>query len=137
MVSIPYLKYKNSDGSYQSLPIVPVRLACNKKHQWLLALLDSGADFSLFNNSIARLLDIEVSEGREIQVYGVMDFAQTNAYLHQVNLAIKDLGSVDTNVAFTNDESYPDLPILGRRGFFDKFRIEFEYNKRIMLYPPK
>jgi hypothetical protein len=115
MINIPYFKYQNSDGTYSKLPIIPVRLACNKNHQWVYALLDSGADMSLFNASIAKLLNVTVKDGDPISVYGVMDFAQSTAYLHQVNLSVAGLRSVDTNVAFSDDEVYPQLAILGRR----------------------
>jgi hypothetical protein len=74
MINIPYFKYQNSDGTYSKLPIIPVRLACNKNHQWVYALLDSGADMSLFNASIAKLLNVTVKDGDPISVYGVMDF---------------------------------------------------------------
>lgn len=137
MINLPYFKYKNSDGTFSSMPIVPVRVACNKKHQWVMALLDSGADVTFFNGSIARLLDIPVNRGRKIPLFGFLDNAELPAYLHQVNLAVENLGSVDTNVAFTTDEKHPQLAILGRGGFFEKFRIEFEYNQRIKIYPPK
>jgi hypothetical protein len=137
MVSFPYFKYRSSDGTYSSLPMIPIRVACNRKHQWVMALVDSGADITLFNASIAKLLDISVKQGKEIPLFGFLENETTPVYMHQVNLAVENLGSVDTNVAFTCDETYPQLSILGRRGFFEKFRVEFEYNQRIKIYPPK
>ena len=133
MVTIEYFKHQHSDGTYSKLPIVPVRVACNKRHQWIWALLDSGADISLFNASIARILGVSPELGTLLPLLGVLEQAEIRSYVHQVNLAVKGLGSVDTIAAFTKDENYPHLAILGRRGFFENFRIEFEFNQRIKI----
>lgn len=51
----PYLRYKSPDGYLEILPVVFVRLACNRKHQAVLAIIDSGADISVFNADIAKI----------------------------------------------------------------------------------
>ena len=92
-------------------------------------LVDSGADITLLNSSFAQLFSIDLKKGRRIPLVGVLEGPEFAAYLHQVNLATKGVGSADTLVAFTDSEKYPDLVILGRRGFFEHFIIKFEEHK--------
>lgn len=93
---IPYPKYKNRDGDLIQLPIVSVSITCNKVRLPLWALLDSGADMTLLNASFAQIFSIDLKKGRKIDLVGVLEGTEFPAYLHQVNLAIKDVGSADT-----------------------------------------
>lgn len=134
----PYRKYKDPDGNYIQLPVVSVRVTCNKVSLPLWGLVDSGADVTLLNASFAWLLNVEVKKGKRIPLVGVMEGPEFAAYLHQVNIAIKGIGSADTLVAFTDSEKYPDLVILGRRGFFEHFIITFEeHEKQLQIEPGK
>lgn len=132
----PYRKYKDKEGNLVQLPIVSVRIKCNKVMLPIWGLLDSGADITLLNNSFAQLFNINLKKGRAIDVFGVLEGTGCTAYLHQVNISVKDLGGVDTVAAFTDSEKYPDHMILGRRGFFDQFEITFrEYQKEVEIEP--
>lgn len=95
-----------------------------------MGLVDSGADITLLNRSFAQLFNIDLKRGKRIPLLGVMEGPEFAAYVHQVNIVIKDVGSADTIVAFTDSEEYPDLVILGRRGFFEHFTIKFEEHKK-------
>lgn len=56
-------------------------------------------------------------------------------YLHQLNLSMQGLPSVDLLVAFTETDE-PGMPILGQRGFFDNFQIRFQrYKDLIEIFP--
>jgi hypothetical protein len=135
---IPYRKYKDREGNLVQLPIVSVRVTHNKTSLALWGLVDSGADITLLNSSFAQLFSIDLKNGRRIPLVGVLEGPEFAAYLHQVNLAIKGVGSADTLVAFTDSEKYPDLVILGRRGFFEHFIIKFEeHKKQIEIEPTK
>jgi len=131
---IPYRKYKDREGHLVELPIISVRVKCNRVTLPIWGLLDSGADITLLNGSFAELFNLDLKKGRRIDLVGVLEGSEFAAYIHQVNLAVKDVGSVDTIAAFTDSKQYPDYMILGRRGFFDKFMIKFEqYNKQIEI----
>lgn len=133
---IPYRKYKDRDGNLIQLPIVSVYITRNKMSLPLWGLVDSGADVTLLNASFAQLFNIDIKKGKRIPLAGVMGELEFGAYLHQVNLAVKGVGSVNTLVAFTDTDKYPDLVILGRRGFFEHFSIKFEdYRKQIEIEP--
>jgi hypothetical protein len=135
---IPYRKYKDRDGDLVQLPIVSVHITRNKVSLPLWGLVDSGADVTLLNASFAKLFNVDLKKGKRIPLVGVMEGPEFSAYLHQVNLAVKGVGSADTLIAFTDVEKYPDLVILGRRGFFEHFIITFEeYKKQIEIRPRK
>jgi hypothetical protein len=122
------------DGNLESLPLVSVRLACNKKHQKIWALIDSGADVCVFNSDIAALLNINPPTGKQFDLFGFVG-GGSPAWLHQVNLTLNGYPSIDILVAFT-DSIYPELPLLGQRGFFDNFQIRFHrYRNQIEIYP--
>lgn len=134
---IPYRKYKDREGNLVQLPIVSVRITRNKTSLPLWGLVDSGADVTLLNASFAQLFRINLTKGKRIPLVGVMEGPEFAAYLHQVNLAVKGVGSADTLVAFTDSEKYPDLVILGRRGFFEHFTIKFEEHKKQIEIEPR
>ena len=133
---VPYRKYKDRDGNLVQLPIVSVRITVNEVSLPLWGLVDSGADVTLLNASFAHLFHVDLKKGKKIPLLGVMEGPEFAAYLHQVNLEIKDVGSADTLVAFTDSERHPDLVILGRRGFFEHFIIKFEEHKKQMEIEP-
>lgn len=129
-----YLRYKDSDGQLISLPILPIRLSCNRKKQDVWALIDSGADISVFNYSIAHILDIDVEKGRLLDLRGLVG-GDVTSYVHQVNVTVQGLASIDIPVAFTMSDT-PDMAILGQKGFFDNFQIRFQrYKNLIEIYP--
>jgi len=130
---IPYTKYKIGT-ELERLPLVSVRLSCNKKKVKVWALVDSGADFSVFNADIAAILDIDLKKGRPIDLMGFVG-ESAPAWVHQVNLELEGFQSININVAFT-ESSMPELSLVGQRGFFDNFQIRFErYKDLIEIYP--
>ena len=134
-MQIPYVRYKTAEGHLESLPILSVRIACNRKHQQVWALIDSGADMCIFNSSIAQMLDVDIKSGREFQLNGLVG-GSVSIWIHQVNLTVGELGSINTNAAFTEFEDTPSLCVLGQRGFFDNFQIRFQrYKNLIEIYP--
>lgn len=133
---IPYRKYKDREGNLIELPIVSVFVKCNGVAVPIWGLVDSGSDITLLNASFAELFKVPTKKGKRIDLVGVLEGPEFAAYIHQINLTVKDVGSVDTIAAFTDSEKYPDHMLLGRRGFFDKFMIKFEqYNKQIEINP--
>ena|SRR2546422_2194062 len=114
---IPYRKYKDREGNLVELPIVSVIVKCNKVALPIWGLLDTGADVTLLNVQFAQLFNLDLKKGKRIDLVGVLEGPEFPAYMHEVNLTVKDVGSVDTVAAFTESE-YPDYMNLGQAGFF-------------------
>ena len=129
-----YVKIKTPDGELIRLPAIPIRLTCNKRHQDLYALIDSGAELCVLNSSIAKTLKIDVTKGNPLSLTGLVG-GSVPGYLHQLNLSMQGLPSIDLLVAFTETDD-PEMPILGQRGFFDNFQIRFQrYKDLIEIFP--
>jgi hypothetical protein len=125
----------NAPDGFVRVPLLRIRLSWNKKKTPILwTLIDSGADISLFSKEIAEILALDVTTGRPFPMSGV-EGGQMNIWVHQANIEIPELGAIDTLVAFTNTD-HPEVPILGQRGFFDKYQVRFQrYKDEIEIWP--
>ena len=119
----PYFRVKTPTGELVRLPLLPLTISCNKQREDMYALIDSGSDCCVFSYAIAKLLDVDVTAGKELRLDGLVG-TSLECYLHQVHLEFEDLPPIDTMVAFTLSEQ-PIMPLLGQRGFFDNYQIRF------------
>ena len=110
-----------------SLPLVPVKV---EKVGTLYAIVDSGANISLFQYEIAELLKIRVNKGDRVPLSGIG--GRITGYLHKIILEVS--GRVfPCRVCFSKDLAVP-LNLLGRSDFFEHFLITFdERGKRTIL----
>ena len=69
-------------------PLIPIRLSYNNKSIGYEALLDSGADFCIFDAEIGEYLQIPVVEGKP-EVFGGIVGNTTTAYFHNVDICIQ------------------------------------------------
>jgi len=97
-----------------------------------LALLDSGADSSLFHLEFARLLGIDLAACQTSTVGGVGGSEPT--YACQVKLIILNK-RINTSVHFANWHD-PTIAILGRQDVFNEFKIGLEQRVSRFLLDP-
>jgi len=134
-----YLKqpnFLNPNKHWISRPFIPIRLLYNDKYIDVYALIDSGADASLFHSSIGKELRIDMESGRKEKFFGISTNG-IDVYFHKVQLQIKGLSEIiDLEVGFT--ESKGVGAILGQSGFFENYHIKFERDKeRVEITPIK
>lgn len=126
----PYIKQPNllkPQEPWISRPIIPVNITYKNNSLNISALIDSGADFCLFNTEIGRRLGIQVEEGNLYKFFGI-EGSSIDVYLHSIKLQVIGIDySVTMPVGFT--ESRGVIAILGQEGFFDNFRIKFERDR--------
>jgi len=132
-----YLKqpnFLNPQKPWISRPFIPVRLSYKDKHLDVYALIDSGADVSIFHSSIAKELGIDFILGRKEKFFGISGEA-IDVYFHKLRLQI--IGSpesIELEVGFTDSKGVS--AILGQAGFFENYHIKFERDKeRIEIMP--
>lgn len=115
-------------------PVIEVTLKNNGKTLKYAVLIDSGADFNIFHADIAPLLDINMADLKEpIEFGGVKKGSKCIGYLAGIQIEI-DGETYNVPAVFTSDMSVNGYAIVGQRGFFDHFKIEFDYhNKKITL----
>src|SRR5260370_13547833 len=92
------------------LPLLKIRLSHNHETVQLEALIDSGANVSLFNVAVAEALGIDTEKGLKQEFFGISGDG-IEAYFHTVRLQI--VGASDTiemAVGFTNPPVSGPLP---------------------------
>lgn len=95
-------------------------------------LIDSGADFCIFHTEMADILGIVVAQGKKMTFYGTSGTPQI-AYFHRVQIEIGGW-PMELYCGFSSDMKSLPYGLLGQTGFFDRFKIEFDYRgKRIEL----
>ncbi len=95
-----------------------------------IALVDSGADFNLFHTDIASLLEINLNNIKQIDLYGVNDTKPLRGYPAGVEIGL-DGSFYNAMVVFSPDIAPNAHPLLGQVGFFDRFIVQFDYQKKL------
>ncbi len=79
MIKFPYVDIRG-----RKFPVIPLFIKKNKILR-TQALVDSGANISLFDKSIAEYLGIQVKTGKRISLQGIG--GKISAYVHPVSIA--------------------------------------------------
>lgn len=116
------------------IPTVPISISSDTRTTPYMfnALIDSGADHSLFPAEHAQIIGINVKSVTPRKVGGVGKGGPIIAYRHDIILNVIQKSFV-TYADFTYD---CDIAILGREGFFNLFkRIDFDQkNHKVILH---
>ena len=116
-------------------PIIPVELTHKNISVPYEVLVDSGADFCIFDAEIAEILGIPVNEGKKKEFSGVTG---TKAIMYMYPAEIKIGGwPYKIEAGFSEEMGPYGYGIVGQIGFFDKFIVKFDYKKEIVELKPK
>ncbi|OGM91178.1 hypothetical protein A2755_02105 [Candidatus Wolfebacteria bacterium RIFCSPHIGHO2_01_FULL_48_22] len=115
-------------GSAILKPIIPIQIKIKNDELDYVALIDSGADFCIFDAELGEYLGLDVRFGREKIFGGVQERGGATAFLHDVILSV---GGWDykTTVGFSYDIAERGFGVLGQKGFFDIFTVKFDILK--------
>lgn len=115
----PYFQISPTDFA----PIIPLKILGNEGWIEFEAYIDSGASVSIFNIDRAEILGVDYKRGKQLHLT-VGDGGLLEVYIHKLNIQLAgeefmaDIGfSRQLGVAFN---------LLGRKSFFDRFRICFD-----------
>ena len=75
-------------GSSISRPVIPLRISSVGKSVQYSALIDSGADFCIFDGEVGEYIGIEVRSGQREVFGGVQERGGAEAFLHKVTMNI-------------------------------------------------
>lgn len=119
-------------------PIIPITLTSKRQGPVFEyeALVDSGADFCIFEAEVGKYFDLDIPSGKPIRFSGVQVNTGADAYLHDITLGIGDY-TYQTTVAFSDHMSPEGHGILGQHGFFDHFFVGFNFQKEYIELKPK
>lgn len=134
-MQFPYKKFKLADGTELLKPIIPIGLLFNGKLIRYEALIDSGADFNIFNAEIGELLGIDIRSGKKVKFSGIAG-EPFEVYIHNL---ILEIGGWQYKIVagFSYEVSPYGFGILGQKGFFDLFRIRFIFSRGIIEITPE
>jgi len=109
-------------------PVIPIKIFHNDKVLRYDALIDSGADFCIFDAEIGEYLGIDIQSGLKEMFGGIQELGNAFAYLHKLDL---NIGGWDykTIIGFSYDIAKHGFGILGQKGFFNIFIVKFDYKK--------
>jgi len=128
MKALTSYKYNFSNNNFY--PTIAVALLNKNKVARSLALIDSGASVSIFNLDIAEQLGIKIETGERTTLSGVS--GRIAGYVHRVKARVAGKTFI-CPVVFSR-EYKASFNLLGRKGFFEKFKITFdEANKSVIL----
>lgn len=116
-----------TDKKYALRPVIQIDFESPNGPFSYFVLIDSGADYCIFHARVGELLGLEIKSGKPLTFFGTSGQPQI-AYFHHINFKI---GGNDFScyVGFSFDIEQLAYGILGQVGFFDKWRIKFEYDK--------
>ena len=114
-------------------PIIPLTLKGRISMDYI-GLLDSGADVSVIDKSIAELMGIDLS-GKEDESKGVGGAVKTIESKIKIEFSKgHEKYDFEMPVLVLCDDDELGMLLLGRRGFFDKFIVTFdEQNQKFKL----
>ena len=121
--------YRFIDDTKFIRPYIPVSLRSkNGSVPSLLALVDSGADFCMFDGDLTQLLHVDVSSLQQMRLSGI----NGSAIGHVAHLEIGvNNHFIPAPVVFSFDFSPVGFGgIIGQIGFFDAFKVQFDRARR-------
>ena len=124
-------------------PVIPIHIhnlnLKNKIHHY--ALLDTGADYNLFHADLLEILEVDdLKYGKRQDLFGI-EGRGVVTYFHNVIVEIGHwryqafTGFTDYGMVTSPDQM--SYGILGQVGFFEHFKITFDYKKRELEIKPK
>jgi Aspartyl protease len=115
-------------GKHIKRPVIKIHLISGGESVPCAAIIDSGADVSIFPADLGEQLGIDVRSGEHGFSAGMNDVNFSETFLHRVTLKIGEL-RYPTIVGFSYAPTRRNYGILGQKGFFDLFAIRFDLSK--------
>lgn len=119
-------KYQTIGASKLPRPFMPLTLRYNDKTVKIKALVDSGADFCMFDGELLNILapDLDLGTLEKIKLGGIA--GEATGYVTHIELGI-DNTFVSVPAIFSFEFSPDEFGgLAGQLGFFDAFKIQFD-----------
>jgi hypothetical protein len=116
---------------FEDRPHVPIKIHYKGKYFRFLPLLDSGADFSVFNRADAYRIGLDWNKGKSLCLCNA-DGSEFRVKEFKLKVLVEH-HPFTIPICFTESKKNA-MPLLGRKSFFEKFEITFlENQERIVL----
>lgn len=129
-------QWSNYFGASILKPIIPLKIIIRGEELKYAALIDSGADFCIFDAEIGEYLGLDIRNGPREEFGGIQEKGGAEAFLHEVTL---NIGGWDckTIIGFSYDIAKHGFGVLGQKGFFEHFIVKFDLSKEEIELKPK
>ena len=107
-------------------PIIPLSIMTKSRRVRYEALIDSGADYTIFPAALGAILGLNPKKGKKESVVGVSG-ASLDVYFHHISIEVG--GSEVKIYAGFAEAMNQDPGILGQNGYFDHFAVKFNLTK--------
>ena len=136
-ISLNYKKITLANGAVVFRPIIRIELAYADRSIVVpcAALVDSGADWCFLKAEIGEILGINIESGELIEYQGISG-EKAKGYIHRVHLVVANKG-VDIPAIFTRNIPKGATQVVGQIGFFENFKVNFDYQKKSVVLRPK
>jgi len=124
------VEFKYAFYRLRSIPLIPVGLRTGGKWMEVWAYADSGSFFTIFDDKIAEILDIKLTDGKKIFAV-VGDGSYIPVYLHKVGMRI-GTDEFGTKIGFS-----PKLNVgfnLIGMDIFDRYRVIFDNRAKKIVF---
>ncbi|MDI6807019.1 MAG: hypothetical protein QMD14_04390 [Candidatus Aenigmarchaeota archaeon] len=124
-IEFPYHKEESNIFKEVKRPKIEIQIFSPKKNRWIWldeVLADTGADFCVLPRFMGNILVEDISEGKYIEIKGVIPGVRLIAYLHILKVRIGEKEIV-TPVALADSDDVPC--IFGRVKALDLFDVSF------------
>lgn len=108
-------------------PVIPVEITFQNTTIPYEVLVDSGADFCIFDAQIGELLGIDIESGVKNKFCGITG-KEEGAYAHQVFISVGGWPK-EIKAIFSRSFNAMNYGVVGQRGFFDIFIVKFDLLK--------
>lgn len=127
MASSVVFSYKRINDSALR-PIIPIKLSFGQESINQMVLVDSGADFCVFRSEVGEALGIAIETGMPRMIGGI-NGEPLVGHVHMLDLTV---GNYKNNVpvVFVDGLTEWGYEIVGQIGFFDQFKVSFDYSKK-------
>ena len=126
--TVPYKNTLYESFGFVQEPKVTMPLKTTKGYVNTTFLLDSGAVVTTLPLQAAQDTGVDLSKAKRITLQG---FSGVPAFAYLANITIK-IGNTDYELPATFTESSTTTYILGRKGLFDDFTINFDHEQRVI-----
>jgi len=108
-------------------PVIPIGVKYKNHSIQYEVLVDSGADFCIFDAQVGEELGIDIKSGEKSVVSGITGIKEFY-YIHTVALTVGGW-DYDVKVGFLPNIAHLGYGVVGQRGFFDIFTVKFDLAK--------
>lgn len=126
--TVPYKNTLYESFGFVQEPKVTMPLKTTSGYVDTTFLLDSGAVVSTLPLQAAQDTGVDLSQAKRITLQG---FSGVPAFAYLAKITIK-IGNTDFEFPATFTESNSTTYILGRKGLFDEFSVNFDHERRVI-----